>query len=61
MDENRARLKWRVGMATRVPRTRDSQRVELARSREYIANNPLQWELDRENPAVMMVAAVSPS
>ncbi len=23
---------------------------ELARAREYIANNPLQWALDRENP-----------
>ena len=23
---------------------------ELARIREYIANNPLQWSLDRENP-----------
>ncbi|MBF8267164.1 MAG: hypothetical protein HW388_672 [Dehalococcoidia bacterium] len=25
--------------------------VELARVREYIQNNPLQWELDEENPA----------
>jgi putative transposase len=24
---------------------------ELNRIREYIANNPMQWELDRENPA----------
>ena len=24
--------------------------TELARIREYIKNNPLQWELDRENP-----------
>jgi len=23
---------------------------ELTRIREYIANNPLQWDLDRENP-----------
>ena len=23
---------------------------ELARAREYIVNNPLKWELDRENP-----------
>ena len=23
---------------------------ELTRIREYIANNPLQWSLDRENP-----------
>lgn len=25
---------------------------ELTRIRNYIVNNPLQWELDRENPAV---------
>ena len=25
---------------------------ELNRIREYVVNNPLQWELDRENPAV---------
>lgn len=25
---------------------------ELARIRTYIVNNPVQWELDRENPAV---------
>ena len=24
--------------------------IELHRIREYIANNPLQWEMDRENP-----------
>lgn len=24
---------------------------ELSRAREYIVNNPMQWELDRENPA----------
>jgi REP element-mobilizing transposase RayT len=24
---------------------------ELTRIREYIANNPLQWEMDRENPS----------
>jgi REP element-mobilizing transposase RayT len=23
---------------------------ELARAREYIVNNPLKWELDKENP-----------
>jgi hypothetical protein len=22
----------------------------LARAREYIVNNPLKWELDKENP-----------
>ena len=26
--------------------------AELDRVREYIVNNPLQWDLDRENPAV---------
>ncbi len=26
---------------------------ELARIRQYIANNPAQWALDRENPAVV--------
>ena len=26
---------------------------ELAKVREYIDNNPLKWEIDRENPAVM--------
>jgi hypothetical protein len=25
--------------------------ASLGRIREYIINNPLQWELDRENPA----------
>jgi len=25
---------------------------DLSRIREYIVNNPLQWHLDRENPAV---------
>lgn len=25
---------------------------ELKRIREYIINNPAQWDLDRENPAV---------
>ena len=24
--------------------------LELHRTRDYIANNPLQWEMDRENP-----------
>ena len=26
---------------------------ELHRIREYVANNPLQWETDRENPLRM--------
>ena len=33
---------------------------ELARAREYIANNPLQWALDKENPDVASRAG-SPS
>jgi hypothetical protein len=28
---------------------------ELARIREYIVHNPLQWDLDRENPAACIV------
>ena len=24
---------------------------ELSKAREYIQNNPLKWELDKENPA----------
>ena len=26
---------------------------EFSRVREYIANNPMEWEFDRENPAMM--------
>ena len=37
---------WQRNYYERV--IRDSH--ELDRAREYIANNPLQWELDRENP-----------
>jgi len=33
----------------------------LDRIREYILNNPLQWELDRENPAMMAVGATGRS
>jgi putative transposase len=29
---------------------------ELARIREYTANNPLQWENDRENPSRSVIA-----
>jgi putative transposase len=31
--------------------------ADLARIREYIANNPLKWHLDRENPAHVRRAA----
>jgi REP-associated tyrosine transposase len=37
---------WQRNYFEHVVRTDD----ELHRIREYIANNPLQWELDRENP-----------
>jgi REP element-mobilizing transposase RayT len=33
---------------------------ELARIREYIANNPAQWVLDRENPAVVGAPFMAP-
>ena len=32
--------------------------TELAAAREYIVNNPLKWELDRENPVNFTVGAV---
>jgi hypothetical protein len=32
-------------------------RQGLDRLREYIVNNPLQWHLDRENPANILPAA----
>ena len=38
---------WQRNYYEHVVRTED----ELHRIREYIANNPLQWELDRENPS----------
>jgi hypothetical protein len=28
---------------------------ELARIREYIVDNPLKWELDRENPSAKSI------
>jgi len=33
---------------------------ELARIREYIANNPAQWALDRENPAAVGAPFMAP-
>jgi len=38
---------WQRNYYERIIRNEDS----LARIREYIVNNPLQWALDRENPA----------
>jgi putative transposase len=37
---------WQRNYYERIIRSED----DLARIREYIANNPLQWALDRENP-----------
>lgn len=37
---------WQRNYYERVLRNDD----ELTRAREYIVNNPLQWELDKENP-----------
>ena len=33
----------------------------LCRIREYIANNPLQWTMDHENPAMVRATHASPS
>lgn len=37
---------WQRNYYERVVRDEN----ELTRVREYIANNPMQWDLDRENP-----------
>ena len=37
---------WQKNYYERVIRNDD----ELSRAREYIINNPLKWELDKENP-----------
>ena len=34
---------------------------ELTRAREYIANNPLKWDLDRENPENAASAGTIPT
>ena len=38
---------WQRNYYERIIRDDD----ELTRTREYIVNNPLKWDLDRENPA----------
>jgi putative transposase len=38
---------WQRNYFERVIRNEDN----LAKAREYIVNNPLKWELDKENPA----------
>jgi putative transposase len=47
-----ARL-WQRGFHDHVARGE----ADLDRLREYIANNPLKWHLDRENPANILPAA----
>ena len=37
---------WQRNYYERVIRNED----ELSRARQYIANNPMKWELDKENP-----------
>jgi REP element-mobilizing transposase RayT len=37
---------WQKNYYERVIRNED----ELSRAREYIVNNPLKWEMDKENP-----------
>ncbi len=39
---------WQRGYYEHVIRTED----ELSRTREYIINNPAQWELDEHNPNI---------
>jgi hypothetical protein len=38
---------WQRNYYERVLRNDD----ELTRARDYIANNPIQWDLDHDNPA----------
>jgi len=44
--KTRGRKMWQRGYYERV--VRDEK--ELSKAREYIVNNPLKWELDKENP-----------
>lgn len=46
--QNGIDFRWQRNYYERVIRNEN----ELARIREYIANNPTQWALDRENPNV---------
>ncbi len=46
---------WQRNYYERIIRNDD----ELRRIREYIANNPLQWALDRDNPAFRGTAGVT--
>jgi hypothetical protein len=46
MRTNPGKLIWQRNYYEHVIRTDD----ELNKTREYIINNPMQWELDQENP-----------
>jgi len=46
---------WQRNYYDRIIRDED----ELWRIREYIANNPAQWAVDRENPLVVAQRAPS--
>ncbi len=45
----KADFSWQRNYYDHVVRTDES----LNRIREYIVNNPIQWDFDRENPAVI--------
>ena len=45
----KADFSWQRNYYEHVVRTDES----LNRIREYIVNNPIQWDFDRENPAVI--------
>lgn len=46
LRNNRGCPVWQRNYYERIIRDEN----ELSRAREYIANNPMKWELDRENP-----------
>ncbi len=46
--DNRGCPLWQRNYYERVIRND----AELGRAREYIVNNPMKWDLDRENPAI---------
>ncbi|CAG0982487.1 hypothetical protein ANAEL_01829 [Anaerolineales bacterium] len=52
LRQNRGCPLWQRNYYERVIRNE----TELARAREYIANNPMKWELDKENPANVLKA-----
>ena len=47
---------WQRNYYEHVIRNED----ELQRVRQYIIDNPIKWELDRENPAVRKVEGIEP-